>query len=108
MDVELLVVPGCPNEAPAAALLRTALADVGFARTPITTTVIDTPSQAARRRFIGSPTILIDGDDPFAESGQPAAVACRTYRNTTGPAGIPDLPQLRQAAAANLQERRAV
>ena len=107
MDVELLVVPDCPNEAPAAALLRTALDDVGLARIPITTTVILTPEQAERRGFIGSPTILIDGDDPFAEPGQPAALACRIYRNTTGPAGVPDLRPLRQAikraAAANLQ-----
>ena len=51
MDVELLVVPDCPNEAPAAALLRTALDDVGLARTPVTTTVIDTPAEAERRGF---------------------------------------------------------
>jgi hypothetical protein len=53
-----------------------------------------------------------DGDDPVAESGRPAASACRIYRNTTGPAGIPDLQHLRQAlkraAAAHLQERGAV
>ena len=112
MDVELLVVPDCPNEAPAAALLRTALDDVGLARIPFTTNVIDTQAQAEGRGFIGSPTILIDGDDPFAEPGQPAAVACRIYRNATGPAGVPDLRLLRQAlkrtAAANLQQRGAV
>ena len=109
MDVELLVVAGCPNQAPAAAVLRTALDDVGLARIPVTTTVIDTAAQAERRGFIGSPTILIDGNDPFAEPDQPTAVACRIYRNAGGAAGIPDLPQLRQAlkraAAANLQER---
>jgi hypothetical protein len=112
MDVELLVVPDCPNEAPAAALLRSALDDVGLARIPITTTVIDTPAEAERHGFTGSPTILIDGDDPFAEPGQPAALGCRIYRNITGPAGIPDLRQLRQtlkrAAAANLQESGVV
>ena len=112
MDVELLVVPDCPNEAPAEALLRTALDDVGLVRVPITTTVIDSASEAERRGFVGSPTILIDGDDPFAEPGHPAAIACRIYRNTSGPAGIPDLRQLRQAlkraAAANVQEGGAV
>jgi hypothetical protein len=112
VDVELLVVPNCPNAAPAAALLGTALADVGLAHVPITTTVIDTASQAERRGFIGSPTILIDGDDPFAEPRQPSALACRIYGTTTGPAGIPDLRQLRQAlkraAAAHLQESGAV
>ena len=107
MDVELLVVAECPNRVPAAALLRTDLDDVGLARIPVTTIVIETPAQAERRGFIGSPTILIEGADPFAEPGQPAALACRIYRNTTGPAGIPELRQLRQAlkraAAANLQ-----
>jgi hypothetical protein len=107
MDVELLVVPDCPNEVPAAALLRTALDDVGLARIPVTRTVIDTQEHAERRGFIGSPTIRIDAADPFAEPGQPVALACRIYRNTTGPAGIPDLRQLRQAlkqaAAANLR-----
>jgi hypothetical protein len=76
MDLELVVVPDCPNEAPAATLLRTAPDDIWLARIPITTT------------------------------------ACRIYRNTTGPAGIPDLRLLRRAlkraAAANLQEGGAV
>ena len=112
MDVELLVIPDCPNEAPAAALLRTALDDVVLVRIPVTKVVIDSPEHAERRGFIGSPTILIDGDDPFAEPGQPAAVACRVYRNTTGPGGIPEPRRLQQAlkraAAANLKERGAV
>lgn len=111
MDIELLVVPDCPNEAPAAALLRTALDDIGLARIPFTTTVIETPAQAERRGFVGSPTILIDGNDPFAEPGQPAAVACRIYRTTGGPAGLPDLRQLREAlkraAATNVHSSGA-
>jgi hypothetical protein len=107
MKVELLVVADYPDEASAAALLRTALDDVGLARIPIATTVIDTAAEAERRGFIGSPTILIDGHDPFVEPGQPAGLGRRTYRNSTGAAGIPDLRRLRQAlkqaAAANLQ-----
>ena len=74
------------------------------ARVPITATVIDTQEEAERRGFVGSPTILIDGEDPFAEPGQPVGVACRIYRNPAGPAGVPDLLLLRQAlkrAAAN-------
>jgi hypothetical protein len=106
MKVELLVVADYPNQASAAALLRIALDDVGLARIPIATTVIDTAAQAQRRGFIGSPTILIDGHDPFAEPGPPAGLGRRIYRNPTGAADIPDLRRLRQAlkraAAANL------
>lgn len=97
MDVELLVVADCPNGTGAAALLCTALRDVGLGRVEITTTVITSPEHAGRRGFTGSPTILIDGNDPFPEPDQPSALACRVYPTPSGPRGIPDLRMLRQA-----------
>jgi hypothetical protein len=97
MDVELLLVPDCPHSAPAAMLLRDALADVGLPVQEFRTSVISDLSQAKSRRFVGSPTFLIDGDDPFAEPGHPPAVACRVYRTEAGPAGTPTLAQLRAA-----------
>ena len=54
--------------------------------------------QAARRGMHGSPTILIDGIDPFAVPGQPASVSCRLYRDSDGRAdGAPSVRQLRRA-----------
>jgi hypothetical protein len=97
MDVELLVVPDCPNESAAGVLLRAALDDVGLIGVEVRTTVIRTQDDAKRRDFIGSPTILVDGTDPFAQSGRPPALACRIYFTPTGPSGIPDLTQLRRA-----------
>lgn len=97
MDVELLVTADCPHETQAAALLRTALDDVGLSSVDITTTVITTPEQADRRVFPGSPTIFLDGRDPFAEPGQIPALACRVYVTPSGHSGIPDLRALRQA-----------
>lgn len=47
MDVELLVVPNCPPEKPAAVLLRSAVDDIGLTSVPFQLTVIDT-SEAAR------------------------------------------------------------
>ena len=46
------------------------------------------------RRFSGSPTILIDGWDPFARPGGEPALACRVYRHGNA---LPDARQLRQA-----------
>ena len=69
MDIELLVVPECPNGPVAAALLRTALDDVGLTGSTFRTTVIDTQQRAVQRGFTGSPTILIGGLDPFVEPG---------------------------------------
>lgn len=97
MDVELLVVADCPNEIAAAELLRIALDDVGRGDVGVTTTVITTLEQAVRRGFIGSPTILIDGSDPFAEPGRAAGLACRVYTAPSGSSDVPDLRLLRQA-----------
>lgn len=97
MDVELLVIADCPNESPAAVLLRTALCDVGLGAVEVTTTVIDTPQQAELRGFTGSPTILIDGCDPFSDPGWAPALACRLYPHPDGASPLPDLRMLRQA-----------
>jgi hypothetical protein len=97
MDVELLVVPDCPNESVAAAMLRTALDDVGLTSTTFRTTVIDTQRGAEQRGFTGSPTFLIGGRDPFIEPGRLPALACRLYPSDTGNTGVPSLGELRQA-----------
>jgi hypothetical protein len=97
MNVELLVVADCPNEESAAVLLRTALDDVGLRDVRVAVTVIGSQEHAEQRRFTGSPTIMIDGVDPFEDSGRPPAMACRVYPSSGGPKGIPDLRMLRQA-----------
>jgi hypothetical protein len=46
----------------------------------------------------GSPTILVDGVDPFAGPGAAASLSCRLYRNSEGRAdGAPSVRQLRRA-----------
>lgn len=95
MKVELLVVPECPHESSAAEVLTQALADVGLGSVGFTVIVIDSQETADRRRFIGSPTICVDGEDVFPEPGRPASVACRVYPGI--PAGVPELRDLRQA-----------
>lgn len=97
MHVELLVVPDCPNEAPAAAMLRTVLDEIGLSGIGIVTTVIDTSQAAERRGFVGSPTFLINDIDPFSEPGRPSALACRVYPHPAGLSGLPDPSELRQA-----------
>jgi hypothetical protein len=46
----------------------------------------------------GSPTLLVDGVDPFAVPGAAANLTCRLYRDETGDAsGAPSVAQLRHA-----------
>ncbi|MDQ2851176.1 MAG: hypothetical protein M3Y49_10675 [Actinomycetota bacterium] len=93
---ELLIVPHCPNEADAVELITTAVADTRV-RATVTRTVIATRDQARQRGFVGSPTILLNGTDPFAQPDAAAALACRLYSTPQGLRGVPTLRDLRQA-----------
>jgi hypothetical protein len=66
--------------------------------------VLDLPARwkaYARVANTGSPTLLIDGVDPFAAPGEPASLSCRLYRLPDGSLdGVPSLDQLRAALDA--------
>jgi hypothetical protein len=96
MEIELLVVADCPHETAAAELITTAVADTGV-QARVTHTVVTSLDQARRRGFPGSPTILVNGSDPFADRAAPAAMACRLYPTPEGLRGVPALEDLRQA-----------
>jgi hypothetical protein len=59
------ILPDCPNESVALPVLRLAFDRVGLAALSVRTTVIASQEQAQERGFVGSPTILINGVDPF-------------------------------------------
>ena len=94
------MVPGCPQQHLTAERLRQVLDDAGMPDTGVTTRVITDQAEAERLGFTGSPTILINARDPFAEPGAGPSLACRLYRTPHGPAGLPDLDQLHRALAA--------
>src|SRR5450631_3057526 len=53
VDVELLVVPDCPNESVALSVLRLAIDRVGLAALSVRPTVIASQEQAQERGFVG-------------------------------------------------------
>jgi hypothetical protein len=96
MHLTVLAVPGCPN----AELLEQRLMQVLGGRHDVTFSrhEISDQDQATRRGMHGSPTVLVDGIDPFAQLGQHASVSCRLYRDGHGPIeGAPSVRQLREA-----------
>ena len=97
VEVQLLVVEDCPNEAPAAAVVRRALDEVGLSTLRFTIRVVTSQAEAEQLCFLGSPSVLIDGEDPFAEPHHRPAMACRLYRDDTGMSGVPPIRRLRQA-----------
>jgi hypothetical protein len=95
MRVMVLAVPDCPN----AMLLDERLAQVLDGRRDVSVSrqVIEDEQDAARQGMHGSPTILVNGADPFAEPGQRATLSCRLYRDSDGRVdGAPSVGQLRQ------------
>jgi hypothetical protein len=96
MDVMVLAVAGCPHAALLEERLTAALA--GGPAAVIIRRVITDHGEAARAGLRGSPTVLIDGWDPFAAPGQPASMSCRLYDNGPGRLeGAPSVGRLRQA-----------
>jgi len=95
--IALRYFEGCPNWRLAEARLRRALSEIGAPATEIALERVETPEEAERLAFRGSPTVLVDGRDPFAEEAAPVGLGCRVYRTERGPEGAPSEAQLRAA-----------
>ena len=96
--VEVLYFNGCPNHPSAQALVERVSAEVGLGVELKLVNVLD-PESAVRERFLGSPSIRVDGRDiePGAEARTDYALACRVYRTEEGSSGQPDERWLRKA-----------
>ena len=97
MKVELLYFDGCPNWDEAAVALRQALDLTQHHDVRVDLVRVDTQEQAEVRGFIGSPTVLIDGRDPFATGAEHFGLACRVFRTAAGLAGSPSEAMLTKA-----------
>jgi hypothetical protein len=94
MELTLLTVPGCPNAAVFEERLAAALA--GYPDVVVRRREVADERQAAGMH--GSPTLLVDGVDPFAVPGQVASLSCRLYRDPAGHTeGAPPVDVLRRA-----------
>jgi hypothetical protein len=95
MELTVLTVPDCPNAAVFEERLAAALASHPGA--VIRRRTITGEREAAEAGMHGSPTLLIDGADPFAAPGQPPSLSCRLYRDAAGRAGpMPSVDELRR------------
>lgn len=96
--VELLFWQGCPSHPRALADLRRVAADVGL--DPDAVRLREVPTQAAARneRFVGSPTVRVDGVDVQDPGEEPVGLTCRVYRRRDGRISpVPDPDDLRDA-----------
>jgi hypothetical protein len=97
MRVELHYFEGCPNWKVALERLNEALRAVGRADLIVQRRLVETADEAEELKFVGSPTIRIEGEDPFADGDAGVGLACRVYRTPTGLSASPTTAQLVQA-----------
>lgn len=98
--VELLLWSGCPSHERARDQLREAMTGAGLDPASVIEVAVETEGEAESRRFIGSPTVLVDGRDVVDPGDRPAALTCRLYRHRDGsPSPLPDSEDLRSALA---------
>jgi hypothetical protein len=104
-DIQLLWWEGCPSTERALSELREAMADVGLPDGEVQLTEIETDSDAHDARFLGSPTILIDGADVVPHGdGDVVGLSCRVYRRRNGTISpTPDPDDLREALRRALE-----
>lgn len=95
MTINLLYFDGCPSWKTALTNLQSALKEehLNYSINPIE---IETDQEAAVTKFLGSPSIQIDGEDLWPETRKSYTMNCRVYRTTDGLKGWPTVEMIRQ------------
>jgi hypothetical protein len=90
MKIELLYFDGCPSYQALRPKLEALLAREGV-EDEIELRQVETSEAAEDERFLGSPTLRIDGEDvdPGAAARSDFGMKCRLYRSAEGAAGVP-------------------
>jgi len=85
MKVEVLYFDGCPNHETLLPHLRALLLAAG-ADVAIELVCVEDTDAAERERFLGSPTVRVDGEDvePGADKRTNFGITCRLYATPEG------------------------
>jgi len=104
--VELLWWSGCPSWEEAVRIVRGEMEAAGLDPEALEVREVRSDGEAERERFVGSPTIRIDGDDVQDPGEEPLGLTCRVYRLRDGRiSALPDPADLRDALRAAQPDR---
>ena len=84
MRVSFLYYEDCPSYDLALERLREVMDEEGVPGGEVEVIKVETEEQARELRFVGSPTIRVDGQDIDPPSGSRYALTCRAYRLADG------------------------
>jgi hypothetical protein len=96
--VEILYFEGCPNHGPVRALVERLAGELRVEPVIELVEVVDAEA-AVTLRFLGSPTVRVDGVDvePGADERREFVLSCRVYRGESGFSGQPEERWIRDA-----------
>lgn len=101
MDIELLYFDHCPNWHLARERLDQALTIAGRTGHKVSLIAVETDEQAEALSFPGSPTIRVNGRDPFPAAAETYGLTCRVYPTSDGIAGAPTVEELVEALTSS-------
>ena len=103
MKVEVLYIAECPHHKPALEQAREALRSAGLPEV-VEEVEVRTKADAETSRFLGSPTVRVNGLDvePEARGVQHFGVGCRSYVENGIRSGLPSKELIQRALQENL------
>jgi hypothetical protein len=98
LKIELYYFGGCPSFQPTLSLLQQVLDEEGV-QTTVQTIPVESEESAKKYRFLGSPSLRVDGEDiePEARTATDFGMKCRIYDNEGVTGGVPSKSKIREA-----------
>jgi hypothetical protein len=106
--IEVLYFDGCPTWTQAVDLVRQIVDDAGLAEsTEVHPLRVESDEEAQRLRFLGSPTIRVDGRDvdTSTKGAVDFGLQCRLYRDGDRFSGLPPAAWVRTALGLKIEEK---
>jgi hypothetical protein len=95
MQIDLLYFEGCPSYEQALKNIKAALAAERL-KADIRLVKVENDDEAARLKFLGSPSFRLDGLDLWQEQRKRYNLSCRVYTTPQGLTGVPTVEMLRE------------
>jgi len=95
MKIDLLYFDGCPSWQSGLENLKAALQAEGL-EADIRLVRVEDDTEAARLKFLGSPSFQVDGLDLWTEERERYNLSCRIYNTSQGMRGAPTMEMLRE------------
>jgi hypothetical protein len=95
MKIQLLHIDDCPSWQDGLKNLEVALHELNL-DIPIEIIKVPDNDDAARLKFLGSPSYWVDGEDLWLEDRENYALSCRVYSTPSGMRGVPTVEMLKE------------